>query len=293
MRDSLLASPGTPADFEWTPPQYPAGFLRNAAPPSPVIAEAARRVVTAPDHWSRALQIATHLGEVVNRADPIQHLSDETYRIMFTEGGGYCADFTEVFMAIAVAAGVPAREWGIAFDGFGGDGHAVVEVYDEVQAKWLMLDPFNSFYPADVVTGEPLSVLEFRARLAGPAPLATTRIVRISPAAQQFHYDDRLVVYFRRGIDQFYLWLGDNVFSYEQHPLVAAIHRLGPTVEQGVAILAGVHPRLVMYPTAGNEALMAGVAATRRRTLGYLGGIAVLAVLLLIQLVLWARARPR
>ena len=293
MRDSLLASPGAAADFDWTPRRYPEGFLRTSAPPSPLIAEASRRVVTATDTWSRALQIARHLGEVPNREEPIQHLSDETYRIMFTEGGGYCADFTEVFMAMAVAAGVPAREWGIAFDGFGGDGHAVVEVYDEIRGKWLMVDPFNSFYPADAATGEPLSVLEFRERLTGPGPLATLRIVRIAPEVDEFPYDDRLVAYFQRGVDQFYLWWGDNIFDYEQHPVVAAFSGLGRTAEQGLAILAGVHPRIVMYPTGGNEALMAGVAETRRHTLGYLAGIVILAVLLLIQGVLWVRARRR
>lgn len=291
MRDSLLARVGTPEEFGWTPAAYPPTFLRNDGEVPEVLARAARQVVTAGDGWSRGLQIAQHLGDAPGRDQPIQHATAETYQIMFSKGGGYCADFTQVFVGLAIAAGVPVREWGLAFDGFGGNGHAVVEVFDERRGKWLMIDPFNSFYPADAVTGEPMSVLEFRDRLRLPRPLESTRLVRISPKVHEFPRDDKLVEYFRRGIDQFYLWWGTNLFSYEQDPLVAVAARLSRTAEQSVAILRGVHPAMIIFPTATNHELIRAERRERRRTLTYLALLGGLAAVLVVQLLLLLRAR--
>lgn len=293
LRDSLLAHIGTPADFAWTPATVPPTFLRNTGPPPEVLTRAASQVVTASDGWSRGLQIAMHLGDVPGREAPIQKPTAETYRIMFSEGGGYCSDFTQVFVGLALAAGVPVREWGLAFDGFGGNGHAVVEVFDEVRGKWLMIDPFNSFYPADAATGEPLSMLEFRERLRSPRPLETIRIVRISPKVTEFPVDEKLAAYFRRGIDQFYLWWGTNLFSYEQDPLVAAAARVSRTAEQAVAMLRGVHPAIMILPTGTNQELIRAERQQRQRTLAYLVALAVLAVLLVVQLLLLLPGRRR
>ncbi|MBL8201852.1 MAG: transglutaminase domain-containing protein [Chromatiales bacterium] len=293
LRDSLLARIGTPQDFAWTPADVPPTFLRNTAEVPGTLARAADKVVTASDGWTRGLQIAMHLGDAPNRDQPIQRSTADAYRIMFTEGGGYCADFTQVFVGLATAAGVPVREWGLSFDGFGGDGHAVVEVFDERRGKWLMIDPFNSFYPADAATGEPLSVLEFRERLRSPRPLETTRIVRISPRVNEFPVDEKLVEYFRRGIDQFYLWWGTNLFSYEQDPFVAVASRVSRTAEQAVAILRGVHPGIVILPTGTNQELIRAERHQRQRTLTYLITLGVLAVLLVVQLLLLLPGRRR
>jgi hypothetical protein len=280
LRNSLLASVGVPQDFSWAPAATPASFLVNRDLPPESITLAAQQVVTAADGWSRGLQIATHLGEVAPRGGAIQSSTAATYRTMRTTGGGYCADYTQVFIGLATAAGLPVREWGLAFDGFGGNGHAIVEVYDDVRGQWLMLDPFNSFYPADAVTGEPLSVLEFRARVATADALATTRIVRIVPAAFGFSNDANLVEYFQRGVDQFYLWWGTNIFSYEHQPLVAAAGRVSRSVEQVVAIATGVHPGIRIYPTPRNRLLIDRLAGIRTHTLLYGAAIITLFVLL-------------
>jgi len=293
MRDSLLARVGTPADFSWTPANVPPTFLRNSAPVPESLARAAAQVVTADDGWSRGLQIARHLGDAANRDEPIQKSTAETYRVMFTEGGGYCADFTQVFVGLATAAGLPVREWGLAFDGFGGDGHAIVEIFDDRRGKWLMLDPFNSFYPADAATGEPLSVLEFRERLRQPRPLETIRIVRISPTVDEFPVDEKLVDYFRRGVDQFYLWWGTNLFSYEQDPVVSLAARINRTAEQSAAILRGVHPGIVILPTGTNQELIRAERRQRQRTITQLVFMGALAVLLLVQLLLLLPGRRR
>ena len=292
LRNSLLASVGVPGDFSWIPTATPASFLQNRDPPPESIVLAVRQVVTAADGWSRGLQIATHLGQVHPRGGPIQSATAETYRTMQTSGGGYCADYTQVFIGLATAAGLPVREWGLAFDGFGGDGHAIVEVYDDVREKWLMLDPFNSFYPADTVTGQPLSVLEFRARLATANPLAAIRVVRIVPAAFGFRDDANLIAYFQRGVDQFYLWWGSNVFTYEHQPLVAAAGRVSRSAEQVVAIATGVHPGIRIYPTPRNGPLTRKLAGIRTHTLLYGAAILALAVLLCAQAWLLLR-RPR
>lgn len=293
LRNSLLASVGAPSDFSWAPTATPDSFLVNQATPPESITLAARQVATATDAWSRGLQIATHLGQVTPRGGAIQSSTAETYRTLRTTGGGYCADYTQVFIGLATAVGLPVREWGLAFDGFGGDGHAIVEVYDDARGQWLMLDPFNSFYPADAVTGEPLSVLEFRARLATTDPLATTRIVRIVPAAFGFRNDANLVEYFQRGVDQFYLWWGSNLFSYEHQPLVAAAGRVSRSAEQVVAIATGVQPGIRIYPTPRNPALVRRLAGIRTHTLLYGGAIVALAVLLCAQAWLLLRHRRR
>ncbi|MDP2325176.1 MAG: transglutaminase domain-containing protein [Gammaproteobacteria bacterium] len=293
MRDSLLARVGAPGDFSWTPATVPKTFLRNTGEVPEIIARAAREHVTASDGWNKGLQIAAHLGDSPNRDKPIQHATAETYRLMFSEGGGYCSDFTQVFVGLATAVDLPVREWGLAFDGFGGDGHAIVEVFDERRGKWLMLDPFNSFYPADAVTGEPMSVLEFRARLLKPDALEEIHIVRIAPNVHEFPQDDKLVEYFQRGVDQFYLWWGTNLFSYEQDPFVRLAGRVSRTAEQAVAILRGIHPRIVIFPTSTNQALIRGESKVRQRTLLYVASLGVLALLVLVQMFLILRDRRR
>lgn len=293
LRDSLLATVGTPDDFAWTPGNVPRNFLLNSAEVPEVLAKAARDMVTARDGWTKGLQIAEHLGDVPNRRGPIQRETADTYQTMFSEGGGYCSDFTQVFVGLALAAKLPVREWGLAFDGFGGDGHAIVEVFDDRRGQWLMIDPFNSFYPADLSTGEPMSVLEFRERLLQPDPLSTTRIVRISAKVDEFPYDEKLIEYFRRGVNQFYLWRGTNLFSYEQDPFVAAAGKVSRTAEQAVAILRGVHPRIVILPTSTNQGLIRAEGELRQHTLLYLWTLAGLFLLLLVQGILILRTRGR
>ncbi len=293
LRNSVLASVGSAEDFRWTPAAVPATFLVNRAAPPEVITLAARQVATATDGWSQGLQIATHLGGITARGGAIQSSTLNTYQTMLATGGGYCADYTQVFIGLATAVGLPVREWGLSFDGFGGDGHAIVEVYDEGRGKWLMLDPFNSFYPAEASTGEPLSVLEFRQRLEADDPLASTRIVRIVPAAFGFRDDDQLIDYFKQGVDQFYLWWGSNVFSYEQQPLVAAAGRMDRRAEQVVAMAVGVHPRIRIYPREGNVVLIDRLKEVRQRTVLYGAASLVLGVLLCVQGWLFLRQRRR
>ena len=54
---------------------------------------------------------------------------------------------------LAGAAGLTAREWGFSFDGFGGHGHALVEVYDRGLSKWVFLDVYNNIQALDAATG--------------------------------------------------------------------------------------------------------------------------------------------
>ncbi len=293
LRNSLLATVGTPQDFSWTPATIPASFLVNQEAPPEAITLAARQVVTAADGWSQGLQIATHLGGITPRGGAIQSSTEETYQAMLTTGGGYCADYTQVFIGLATAVGLPVREWGLSFDGFGGDGHAIVEIYDEGRAKWLMLDPFNSFYPADAATGEPLSVPEFRQRLEARDPLGTTRMVRIVPAAFGFRDDQNLIDYFKQGVDQFYLWWGSNLFSYEHQPLVAALGRVSRRAEQVAGIAIGVHPHIRIFPLPGNRPLVDRLNGVRQRTLFYVTACLALTALLCLQWWLFRRQSRR
>lgn len=61
----------------------------------------------------------------------------------------YCSDYTEAFLGLCAAAGIPAREWGITADRLRGPrGHSLVEIYARKTGKWQILDPFVGGWPS-------------------------------------------------------------------------------------------------------------------------------------------------
>jgi hypothetical protein len=93
---------------------------------------------------------------------PIQGTDVEaTYKEIVKAGRGYCADVVDVYMALALAARLPVRAWAFSFDGFGGHGHVVVEIFDDDAQQWVMLDVFNNVMPVAGSLNRTMSVREF------------------------------------------------------------------------------------------------------------------------------------
>lgn len=167
--------------------------------------------------------------------------------------GGYCADYTQVFMALAAAAGIAAREWGISFKGYGGDGHALVEVYDGSVGGWVLIDAFNGFYVTDD-HDRLRSLLDVRrAILEGRGD--TLKIMTITDVSP-FTGPDRAVHYLARGIARAYLWQGESTLESEARPLLRWLGRRSPALAQLGAIGLGVHPRMLIVPAPSERAAL-------------------------------------
>lgn len=289
LRNALLLRHSSPGDFTWTPDRVPTGFRAETRAPSASFVEIARKLQLAslPSDWDRARAIGVHLTSNSTDGGAVQRDLDTTYHAIVDGGRGYCVDFTTVFMGIAHAAGVPVRQWAFSFDGFGGDGHAFVEVYDRKRGKWLFLDVFNNFYATDRATGEPLSALEFRDALRGARPPAA--MVPIGPGRPGFVIEQKAWDYYARGLPEWYLWFGNDVFSYDEQPLLRALGHVSRSLQQGAALLMGAYPTIRVIESDANAPQVHRLERLRVVLLG----VAVLYVLLLVLLVLQVRARLR
>jgi hypothetical protein len=265
LRNALLLRPSGPADFAWGPSAAPADFALETLAPDPVFAETIRALGIGRNvaDWEAALRLAEHLTKNAGDLGPIQADLQTTYR-RIQKGYGYCADFTKVFLALAHAAGLFARQWAFSFDGFGGHGHALVEVFDRQRGKWLLLDVFNNFHAVDAETGEPLSALEFRERLLD-ADDAGARLVKNGAGRPGWSDLSKAFDYYRRGLDQWYLQWGNAVLSYDAQPLVRRASRLSGALGQFVAVVMRVHPTIRILPTTSNRTLVAQLVALRAR----------------------------
>ena len=100
--------------------------------------------------WEKGLALARIKRGSIDNGPPKASSSAEQklYGILY-EGKGGCSDYTEAYMGLCLAAGVPVREWGITPDelkGYGG--HSTIEVFDNKRGAWGVIDPFVSAWPA-------------------------------------------------------------------------------------------------------------------------------------------------
>ena len=258
LRNALLLQPSTSADFSWTPAQVPAGFEVERRAPTPLFAQAVARLgIDELSDWDKARALAAHLTACAQDKGPIQSDLATTYR-RIREGYGYCADFAKVYVALAHAAGLFVRQWAFTHNGFGGNGHVLIEVYDPLRGKWLMLDVYNNFYAIDAASNQVLSALEFRDSVLG---LRAPAIVRPLGAGRPgFIHHARLLEYYRRGAGEWYLIWGNAVYSAESNPVVRAALRLHPAAGQLAAMLFRAYPGIRLYVTAGNRAAAEALA---------------------------------
>ncbi|MGH8501169.1 MAG: transglutaminase domain-containing protein [Gammaproteobacteria bacterium] len=285
IRNSLIEASGNTADFEWTPAQVPQSFLQERKEAPAEFTAIARSILdplpATASNFEKSLAIARHLMGGPFHGGGIMKRTHDTYLTMMNQGGGYCADFTQVFNGITLAAHIPVREWGMAFDGFSGDGHAFNEIYDEQYGQWVLIDSFYSLYFHDPESLRPLSALQVRKRLRKSAEV----LEAVPIVAEEFGFKSsaQAIDYYRDGADQFYLWWGNNVFTYDDHPLVGLAGSLSRAIEEGVAILVGVHPGIHIVETESNRERIRELLKMRDRFLALSAAGAALLLLLLAQ----------
>lgn len=251
LRNALLMRAGRPADFDWTPKRLPAGYVVEMRPPAALFARVVQGLqLDGMNAWDKACALSSHLTECAQERGPIQSNLATTYR-RIREGYGHCADFARVYLALAHAAGLFAREWAFTHNGFGGNGHVLIEVWDPLRAQWLMLDVYNNFHACDPATQQPLGALEFRRSVMGLRPAALIR--KTGAGRPGFVHQHKLLAYYRRGAAEWYMVWGNAVYSYEANPLVRIALRLHPAIGHAIALLCGVHPGIRLYVTEQNR----------------------------------------
>lgn len=252
LRNALLLRRRNEADFSWTPDTVPADFRRERLPPTADYATIVQSlgIGEMPLDWDKARALAAHLVEHAADKGPIRADLSTTYR-RIREGYGYCADFVKVYLGLAHAAGLFARQWAFSFDGFGGHGHAVVEVFDRQRERWVFVDVYNNFHAIDTRSDDVLSALEFRDFAAGRRDRIAIR--PNGTGRPGFIYEAKALDYYRRGAPEWYMWWGNAVFSYYAHPLVRVVGPVSRSLEGLVAIVLGLQPKMQIYPAIENR----------------------------------------
>lgn len=295
MRNALLLTDQhNAANFNWTPANVPASFQWERGPVDPFFAEVADRLQLAslPGDWERALAISRHLlgSSATLLGGAVMSDLRQTYRRIVADGDGYCGDFVDVFVAIAVAAGMPVRTWAFSFDGFGGHGHIWPEIWNRELARWQLVDIFSNTYFTGA-SGTPLSALELRQAMLGGAEQVQRS--RLYPAvAFGMYIEETAWNYYRRGLPEWYMWWGNNVFTYDRALLVRASGGVSRSLEQMGGVLQGVHPTIRILAEPGNQAQREHMGRLRIHLFAaaLVGGAASLAALVCAS-VLWRTRR--
>jgi transglutaminase-like putative cysteine protease len=285
VRNALIFDADRPQDFAWTPSTRPKDFLVDRGDPDPYFVAVAERLHLAalPSDWDRAKAIATHLlsSHPPLMGGAVQSNLTGTYEAIVGQGRGYCADFVLVFRALASTAGVPVRAWAFSFDGFGGHGHVLPEIWDRSAGRWYVLDIYNNNYFVGADGSTPLSASEFRRMLLDePSEL---RLLRIAPRQPPGYVDEeKMLTYYRRGLREWYLWWGNNPFTYEGGSPYRWLLPVSRPAAQLTAIVEGVQPRIRPLRTPDNQAQVESIEFLRLHielaALSVLLGLAFLAI---------------
>lgn len=264
VRNALIFDVAGDESFAWTPDSIPSDFhLERRSAPAELTSVVGRVTDTSSageSMFARSLSIADHLVSADHRdAAPIQSDTMGTYKQIVANGHGYCADYTQAFNGLAHAGGIPVREWGMSFDRFSGDGHAFSEIYDVTIGKWMFVDSFYSFYVVDAA-GIPMSVTEFHQSLSDDDSVDSATVVPIDASAFGFPDGERAKEYYRQGMRNLYLWMGNDVFSYDTHTLLRALASRSRSLQQLAAIGFGLHPRILILdqPSAEDGVILLG-----------------------------------
>lgn len=254
MRNALVLIGEKDHGFDWTPDSMPPDFMLERGPADPVFIEAAARLGLAgmSSDWDKVTTISRHLLSNPHLVGtPIQSNLRDTYRHIIDDGTGYCGDFTRVFMAFAITAGIQVRAWSFSFDGFGGDGHIWPEMWNRQLKRWQLVDIFDNYYFFEAA-GLPMSALEFRQAMLSNSP--QLRLAPLHPAARVgWPIEEKAWRYFRRGLPEWYMSWGNNVFTYDRALLVRAFPGALRSLEQLGAIAQGVYPPVSLMVTEINR----------------------------------------
>jgi hypothetical protein len=262
VRNAFLLRRGHADDFSWTPAKVPADFqVEHRRAPAVIEAALANAGKSDVDDWNRAMALVTLLVRHWRHEGPIQADLTTTYHGIVA-GGGYCADYVRVYLALAHAAGLFCRQWAFSFDGFGGHGHTFVEVYLRQQARWVFVDVFNNVCAYRPGTDRAVDALTVRnAVIERPASI---EFRRAGEGRLGYAHVDKLVDYYRRGAAQWYLWWGNDVISRDSGGFAGALARVSGRLGHRLQSALGGLPPLVAMVTADNETQVARMEALRR-----------------------------
>lgn len=273
-------------NIDWPPAGAPAWFRQESRPADDFFASAAR-ALQGPEPLTDldlALAVVRKLHAFgLPKGERIGERAAETFKQITETGRGYCADYTKVFLALVHAAGGQAREWGMSFSAYGGQGHAFVEIYLRDDRRWAFIDAFNGFYVTGAGDDRPLSFPELRSALL-LAPqlrherLRVVRIVGVIP----FRSDEAALDYLAQGAQESFIIAGNDIFSYESNPLMQALASLPASLEQAAGIALGIFPKIAIDMTTADLPAVDGLRTLRAEvTLSMLtlaGGTVLLAL---------------
>jgi hypothetical protein len=270
VRNALIAHAAGSEAFDWVPPAWPAAFRRERGPTPAVFTQAVQPMAARGeigDGWTLARRLAAHLGSAGGDGTGLKTDTRSAYRSILAGEGGYCADYTQVFNGLAHAAQLDVREWGMSFDGYSGEGHAFSEVFASDLGQWVFVDSFYGFWVRDAATATPLSALAFRERLSAARGEERVDVMPLAADGHAFTSDRKLLDYYRRGADQFFLYMANDVFAYDHHPVVRHLRAFPSSLEQLVSIVLGAHPRILLLQTSTNAAAIESLGALRMKVL--------------------------
>lgn len=156
---------------------------------------------------------------------------------------------------------IPVREWAFGRDGFG-SGHTFNEIFSYQYNKWVFVDGFNGILVEDETSGVPLSVLEFRSAIINPQQQAL-KVVQLGGRAPSFQTQEEAITYYAKSANYFYMLWGNNVFQYDEHPVVKMFSGVARPLERLGAMVAGVYPQIRLLKTSDNESAIAKILTLR------------------------------
>ncbi len=105
-----------------------------------------------------------------------------------------------------------------------------------------------------------------------------------------FREDAKALDYYRRGLPEWYMWWGNNVFEYDRASLVQLLGGVHRALEQLGGVVSGVHPGIRILATEQNAVQQDAMRMLRVR----LWAAAVLGALCCLFFVIWLiRRRAR
>lgn len=282
VRNAFLLRRGVPEDFAWSPAHVPQGFrVESSAPPASIAnAVDGAGITRISGDWERALALVGMLVRHAKADAPIRADLTTTYAGIVA-GGGYCADYVRVYLAAARAAGLFCRQWAFSFDGFGGHGHTVVEVWDRGRACWAMIDVHNNVFAVRAGSGQPLDAVTLRAALLTDPE--TLEFKQAAAGRLGFVHAPKLLDYYRRGAPEWYLWFGNDVVSREHRGIAGAIAPLSGRIAHRVASAFARLPPLVVLVGPENLQALARMESLRRRVKLAVALLLAFVALLLLQ----------
>jgi hypothetical protein len=158
--------------------------------------------------WEKGLALARIKRGTINNRPPKASSSAEQklYDIVY-EGKGCCSDYTEVYIGLCLAEGVPVREWGITPDelkGYGG--HSTIEIFDNKKGAWGVIDPFVSAWPA--LKAHPCQSIGLLEYLSMPRDNIVWH-----PIVQEYYRTDLIKKFYEKKSLSIFIISGQDIFA--------------------------------------------------------------------------------